>query len=465
MGTPNVQSSAAKRRTWVWWVAGGCVLLLIMACVVAAAAGVFFFLQRNRPTAGQPTVEYILDSSPRMAQPTEGGSRIEVARGVMAEIVRPANPALTSGLRVFGNGALPTPCQDTKLIVPFAASNQDQIANQLEAVKAGSSSDSAFSEAMISAIKDLAGTGGPNSLVVVTGGADSCNPQAAELMAQEAQRAGIDLKTFVIGFQVPADEVETLKSQVGAIPGSSLQMAEDADSLRSVMTSIQLQVDISAGSSASTTAPAAGSSGVTACDHPYLPLRPGATWSYGGDFPSTWTVESVSGNKQNATAHVTISFAEGSFSLDWKCSPEGILYYQMGDLSASGIPGVVNFNLKSSDGVTLPKQSVLTSGGSWNSSYTLSMDFNVPGYSGSYSMQSSESSTVGSPQKMSVAGGSFDVIPVTSSGTVTSSGGLADFSADYTTAVWFAKGVGIVRFESTSAGQSTVSELQSYSVP
>jgi hypothetical protein len=464
MGTPNVESPAPKKRTWKWVVAGGCALLLLLACVVAVAVGVYYYLHRTRPAGAQPTVEYILDSSPRMAEQTEGGSRIEVARGVMAEIVRPASPSLTSGLRVFGNGALPSPCQDTQLIVPFALSNQGQIANQLEGVKAGSTSDSALSEAMISAIKDLAGTGGPHSLVVVTGGADSCNPQAAELIAQEAQRAGIDLKTFVIGFQVPADEEEALKSQVGAIPGSSLQMAEDADSLRQVMTAIQQQVDLTASTPAKPSAIPSSSSGATACDHPYMPLRPGATWSYGGEFPSTWTVESVSGDKQNATAHVTISFAEGSLSLDWKCSQDGILFYQIGNMSASGLPGTVNFSLQSSDGVTLPKESVLTSGGSWNSSYTLSLDVNVPGFSG-WSMQSNESSTAGSPQSMSTGVGTFDVIPVTSSGTVTSSGGVGGFSTDFTTTIWYAKGVGVVRIESTAAGQSTVSELQSYSVP
>jgi hypothetical protein len=239
----------ATKRSWGSWIGAGCALLLLAVCCTSAAVGSYFYL---RPTASsqQPAVEYVLDASPRMNQSTEEGTRIEVARGVLAEIVRPANPSLNSGLRVFGSGAVSQPCQDTQLVVPFSTSNQNKIASQLEAVTAGSTSNSDLSEAMISAIRDLASKGGPQSLVVVTGGADDCNPQTGELIAQEAQRAGVDLKTYVVGFQVASDESQVLNNQVGSIPGAELQTAEDATSLRDVLASIQRRVDATAGGQA-----------------------------------------------------------------------------------------------------------------------------------------------------------------------------------------------------------------------
>ncbi len=457
MATTNAKRPARK-RSWVWWAAGGCVLLLLLACAIAAAVGAYLYFQRNASSADQPTVEYILDSSPRMALSTQGNSRIEVARGVMAEIVRPANPDLTSGLRVFGNGALPQPCQDTQLIVPFAQSNQDQIATQLGDVTVGANSDAALSEAMIAAIKDLAATGGPHSLVVVTGGADACNPQAGELIAQEADRAGIDLKTYVVGYQVPDAEAEALKTQVGSIPGANLQTAKDEAGLRKILSAIQAQVDASAASGGQ------ASTGQTACDHPYFPLRSGATWTYGGAVPFTWTVNSVSGNQQSATAAVSIDFSDGSFSTEWQCSSSGILYSELSGLVGAGIPGGVDLNMVSTSGVTLPSAALLTSGGSWNSSYTMGLSIDLPGISGSYGMQSSESHQAGSPQSLTTDLGTFDVVPVTSTGTLSITG-LSDFSTDYTSTVWYAKGVGIVRIESNGAGESAVLDLQSYNIP
>ncbi len=444
----------AKKRSWTVWVGAGCGLLLLLTCCTSAAVGAYFYLRPNN-AGGEPAVEYVLDASPRMNESTEGGTRIEVARGVLAEIVRPANPDLNSGLRLFGSGAVAQACQDTQLVVPFATSNQDKIATQLEGVKAGSDSNSDLSEAMISAIRDLAAKGGPHSLVVVTGGADACNPQAGELIAQEAQRAGVDLKTYVVGFQVSADDSQALKNQVGSIPGGELQTAEDADGLRTVLASIQRKVDATASGQAS---------GETACDHPYLPLRAGATWSYSGIAPYTWAVDSVSGDRQSATAHLSIDFGSGSFSLDWNCSPDGILYYQMADLSSGDVPGVVSFNVSSADGVTLPKESVLTSGGSWDSSYTIGMGVDIPGFTDTFTSQTTETSTAGSETSVSTAAGTFDAIPVTSTGTVTTTG-LGDFSTDFSSTVWYARGIGIVRIESSAAGETVTFELSSYSVP
>ena len=242
----STAKAPVKKRPWTVWVGIGCALLLLVTCCTSASVGAYFYL-RPQSSSQQPAVEYVLDASPRMNESTEGGTRLEVARGVLAEIVRPANPDLNSGLRVFGSGAVPQPCQDTQLVVPFSTSNQDKIASQLQGVNAGSNSDSPLSEAMISAIRDLASKGGPQSLVVVTGGADACNPQAGELIAQEAARAGVDLKTYVVGFQVSSEDSQALKNQVGSIPGGELQTADDATSLRTVLASIQRKVDATAG--------------------------------------------------------------------------------------------------------------------------------------------------------------------------------------------------------------------------
>src|SRR4051812_38804088 len=106
MTVASPPATPPARRSPLVYVAIGCgVLLLCVACAGLAGGAYYYF--SGRPGAQQPAVEYILDTSPRMAQPAENdaGTRLEVAQGVLAEIVRPADAKVTAGLRVFGTGA------------------------------------------------------------------------------------------------------------------------------------------------------------------------------------------------------------------------------------------------------------------------------------------------------------------------------------------------------------------------
>ena len=77
-------------------VLGACGALILIACVIGAAVAGFFYLRRNQAAAGQPTVAYILDTSPRMNEPAEGGTRLAIAQSVLSEIVRPASPDVST---------------------------------------------------------------------------------------------------------------------------------------------------------------------------------------------------------------------------------------------------------------------------------------------------------------------------------------------------------------------------------
>src|SRR4030067_877305 len=87
-------------------VLGACGALILIACVIGAAVAGFFYLRRNQAAAGQPTVAYILDTSPRMNEPAEGGTRLAIAQSVLSEIVRPASPDVSDGRCVLGSRAV-----------------------------------------------------------------------------------------------------------------------------------------------------------------------------------------------------------------------------------------------------------------------------------------------------------------------------------------------------------------------
>lgn len=439
----------SNRRPLV--IALGCLALLTLCCVVLAAAGGIYYL-RGRSQAESPGVAYILDTSPRMSLDTEGGSRLAVAQGVMAEIVRPANPTLTTGLRIFGSGTSDQSCRDTELVVPFRPANQSEIAAELETLQTGSSPESALAQAMIDAIRDLATTDGPQSLVVVTGGGDSCNPQAGELIAQEAERAGIRLQTFVVGFDVSDEEATAIKGMVSETPGAIYYDAPDEEALRQVLAEIQQQVD-NVGQE-------------TACNHPYFPLKPGARWDFSGDGISySLQVGSVSGDLNSASADVVSSFSGGSVTYEWTCSDGGISFTQFGVISIDDFGGVGKFEISDQSGHSLLPASQLTPGTSWNSEYTMTYSVGIADLSTAFSSHTSEHHTVQAPQSLSTAAGTFEVIPVSSDGTMELSGEFVSGSSSYSTVIYYAEGVGIVRVESSGEGFTFQMDLVDYYVP
>ncbi|HLB46579.1 MAG TPA: hypothetical protein VJL59_06100 [Anaerolineales bacterium] len=471
MTTGQTTTSSAQRQRTIYAALGGCGLLAVCACFAGAIGfGIYYFWGKGGTVAGEPSVEYILDASPRMLNPAEGdgGTRLSVAQAILAEIVRPADAATTAGLRVFGAGAVAQPCQDTHLVVPLSASNQGQIADKLFTVSAGSAADSALAEAMVNAIRDLAATQGPHSLVVVTGGADSCNPDAGALIKAEAARAGIKLQTFVVGFKVDAKETEAVKGLVDESTEGTFVNALDQEMLKHTLTAVQDRIDHPETTSVEDVVAAATYQSQTACDHPYLPLRAGATWTYAGDgFGYTWTVDSVSGDLNSATASMTYSFESGSMTYSWYCTSEGVTYFQGGSMSFEGST-VANFTVTDSSGASLLPAGELIPGATWSNAYTMQYSFQAEGVSGDVTTSVTEANTAGPKESMSTGTGTFDVIPVTSNGTYTytsSFGGAGPTTYSSTSTIYYGYGVGIIRMVSSSSGTSSTTELVSYSVP
>lgn len=435
-------------------IALGCLIIIIGCCLLAALVGGLYYL-RTRSQNESPGVAYILDTSPRMSLETEGGTRLQVAQSVMSEIVRPANPQLTSGLRVFGSGAVSDSCQDTELVVPFRTANQQQIASELVGLQVGSTAESALAAAMVDAIRDLASTDGPQSLVVVTGGADSCNPQAAELIAQEAERAGIRLQTFVVGFEVDEQESEAIKGMVSDTPGATYYDAPDEAALRDVLAEIQAQVD-----------QAGAGGGVTACDHPYFPLRPGARWTYSGEgITFTLRVLSVSGDMNNATASVTSSIDEATVNYEWTCADGGLNFSQFGVISVDDLGGVGEFTISNESGSTLLPAGELQPGASWTSEYTMSYSMGIADLDSLFTSQTVQQHTVGEPQSITTEAGTFEVLPVTAEGTMTFSGSFGGGETAIDSVIYYAEGVGIVRMDTSGDSLGLRLDLVSYSVP
>ena len=444
----------------------GCAVVGACLCVAAGVAAFYFFRDRLGRGA-QPTIEYILDASPRMSSKSSGGdTRIGIARGVLGEIVRTADPRLTAGLRVFGAGAESEGCQDTNLVVPLAVSNQVKIAEGLGGIAPAPGSDSPLAEAMIKAIQDVAETKGPHSIIVVTGGADSCNPESGELIRREAERAGVELKTFVIGLDVPPEEAEAIRAMVAILPGATYKDAPDATGLRSALMTIQAEVNRQAEEDSATPPPAEGSE--TACDHPYLPLRSGSSWTYSTtEGTSTWSVGSAAGTADSAQATMAITVPEVAMTTHWNCTSEGIISYDFGNISVAEMGEIVSMDVTDSSGVFLPAASLLAPGYSWSENYSLAMHVTAEGFSIDTTMSAAESWTAVGMETVSVPAGTFEALRVEGTENISMSGymGMGGVDTVVHATFWFAEGVGIVRYTSEAEGYSSVAELTSYAIP
>ncbi len=508
---PSVPPPARSRRP-LPWVLGGCALLLLCGLIAVAAGAGAWFVNRGRATAAEPAVEYILDASPRMGLAGEGGTRLSVAQGVLAEIVRPADPSLTAGLRVFGSGAQPDACQDTDLVVPLAPANQSEISSRLLNVQAGAEADAAMGEAMIAAIRDLGATAGPHTLVVITGGKDSCNEEAGRLIADEVERAGIQLQTFVVGYQVPDEDAEAIRGLVEDAGDTTYLNALDADELRLILAAIQKYVDdptttfptaalgtptavaigpagtvapdgtVAPGTTPQPTNPdgtdatpvapgptpgAGGYAAQTACDHPYFPLRQGATWTYafeGGTY--TWSVVEVTGDLANATAVMTMQLDVVVINYNWTCSAEGLVSYDFGNINLGGDEGAVNFEVTNESGAWLLPADQLVPGATWNNAYTMQSTVDAGGQSMEITTNVDQTYTVAGSESVTIDTGAFDALRIDQTGTFNSvMAGIPPVSLDSTGTMWMVYGIGMIRQESTSQGAASTTTLVSYSIP
>ena len=474
---------------------GGCALLALCSAVIAVAGAARWAL-RQQGQAAEPAVEYILDASPRMAL-SQGGdsSRLSVARSVLAEVIRPADPQVTAGLRVFGAGSATEPCQDTRLVVPLAVANQDQIAGELERLEASPNAEAALASAMLSAIRDLAQTQGPQTLVVITGGVDSCSSEAGPLIAAEAERAGIDIHLFVIGYQLAPSEAEAIRGMVQTGGGDYYDAGDEA-TLRALLEAIQAGVDLAStnaredvratatwlaaergtptpapdltattATTEPTTMAATGEApypAQSACDHPYFPLREGATWTYvTAAGVQTVRVTDVSGGQNSATATMT---RDGAEPVTWTCSPTELLTNTLPDGEhIFGLdPQINGWEWLSSSGTWLLPASQLEPGAQW----ILGMSFqdnDEMGTGGQIGVVEYEQSlTALRFEDVNLEDEVVEALRVDSTFEMTVMGGEAPPG---TVTHWYAMGIGLVRLEYTRASQSAVFVLQSHAVP
>lgn len=184
------------------------------------------------------------------------------------------------------------------------------------------------------------------------------------------------------------------------------------------------------------------------CDHPFYPVRDGASWLYslssGGSAAHTLAVD------ENGAFIIQVAGDQSTFTIDGKCTEDGIVIMNAPGASTtySGEEGGSVVQTIDMNGVTLPKE--LQVGKTWSqtinvttgdSTSTIQADYTAVGF-----------------ENLTVPAGNFYALKVEQSGYVKILGQTVDMHGF----LWYAEGVGTVR--SAMDGAPTV-ELVSYDIP
>lgn len=206
-----------------------------------------------------------------------------------------------------------------------------------------------------------------------------------------------------------------------------------------------------------------------ACDHPYMPIRPGATWSYvdGEGNSSQYVVKEVTGDANYAEAQVEAVIKGPDLTLNffhtWTCDQEGI----RAPLTAlTGIQDDIQANIfGEQEGVLLPVVENLTFGNKWTYDTVMVMDFSSADI-GSMEVTNDRQEEFTSEKfsQVTVPAGEFEALEISGMYTVTTDILFTTRTFNGTETLWFVEGVGLVKDLVEQDGTSYI-ELVDYFIP
>lgn len=171
------------------------------------AVGIASAQEINQQALPEKTrILFVLDGSGSMnAIWSDGQSRMDVAKAILTRLVDSlrVNPQLELALRVYGHRYTrqSNNCQDSKLEVPFAPNNHNNIIARIRDIVPRGVTPITYS--LRQAANDFpAGAGYRNIVILITDGVESCGGDPCEASI-ELQRKGVFLRPFIIGLGVP----------------------------------------------------------------------------------------------------------------------------------------------------------------------------------------------------------------------------------------------------------------------
>ncbi len=196
----------------------------------ALATGLPAGAAESPPPESRGRMILVLDSSGSMAEPAGGGqTKIQAARTALERVVEGLPEEAEVGLRVFGAQVFSRgdagACEDTQLVVEPGSDNRAELRAAIADYEPYG--ETPVPHALRSAASDLGGEG-PRSIVLVSDGESTCDPDPC-LVAAELAEQGIDLRIDVVGLSVTGRAQQQLQCIAERGNGSYYDAADAAD--------------------------------------------------------------------------------------------------------------------------------------------------------------------------------------------------------------------------------------------
>ena len=213
--------------------AAAAITALAFAAAVPAVAAETTDQPAGATEGGSGRLELVLDASGSMAEEAQGGTRIDIAKESLNQVIEQLPENAPVGLRVYGAtiDTGPGSCEDSQQVVEIGTGNRDDLRSAVASYTPLGETPIAY--ALQEAAKDL-GSEGQRTIVLVSDGEPTCEPDpcvvAADLAAQ-----GIDLKIDVVGLSVDAATRDKLRC-IAENGNGTYYDADDAETLTQSLT-------------------------------------------------------------------------------------------------------------------------------------------------------------------------------------------------------------------------------------
>lgn len=181
-----------------------------------------------------PRAILVLDGSGSMWGQIDGKAKITIAQEVVSALLQtlPANQEL--GLTVYGHRRKGD-CSDIETIITPGGGQRDAIARAVNAIKPKGKTP--MTDAVIAAAKALRYTEEKATVILVSDGIETCNPDpCAAAMALE--KAGVDFTAHVVGFNISDPAAIAQMQCLASETGGRFLSADNADELAAALVTV-----------------------------------------------------------------------------------------------------------------------------------------------------------------------------------------------------------------------------------
>ena len=176
----------------------------------------------------------VLDGSGSMWGQIDGTAKITIAQDVIGDLLQTIPQDQVLGLTVYGHRRKGD-CSDIETLVPAGGGTQSAISDAVNAIKPKGKTP--MTDAVIAAAESLRYTEEKATVILVSDGIETCNPDPCAA-ARALEQAGVDFTAHVIGFDIDDPNAVAQMQCLAAETGGTFRSADDAGELGAALVEI-----------------------------------------------------------------------------------------------------------------------------------------------------------------------------------------------------------------------------------